>query len=70
MKSTFGVITQFFNEVYVELSKVVWPTYNEFVGSTIIVIFVVAIFAVYFAVVDAAVSKAAWYVFKGFGSNI
>lgn len=70
MKSTLSVITQFFNEVHIELSKVVWPTYSEFMGSTVVVIFVVAVFAIYFAVVDAAMSKAAWYVFKGFGSTI
>jgi len=45
-------IVRFFREVRVELSKVVWPKFDEFVGSTLIVLFLVGVFAVYLGAVD------------------
>jgi preprotein translocase subunit SecE len=49
---------QFLQEVRVELSKVIWPKYDEFVGSTVIVLVIVAAFAVYLGGIDAAFSQA------------
>ena len=42
----------FFREVRQELTKVVWPSFDELVGSTIIVLIIIAAFTVYFGVVD------------------
>lgn len=56
-------IAQFFREVQIELSKVEWPSLNEWVGSTVVVLFLVVVFAVYLGVVDMAFNKLATYIF-------
>jgi preprotein translocase subunit SecE len=43
---------QFLKEVRIELSKIVWPSFNEFLGSTIIVLIVIALFSIYLGVID------------------
>jgi preprotein translocase subunit SecE len=45
-------ITQFFKDSYAELRKVVWPSRDEVVSSTKIVIISTVIFAVVLGVVD------------------
>lgn len=60
-------VVQFLHEVKVEFSKVVWPKTNEFVGSTIVVLFLVTIFAIYFGIVDGVLSRVMSYIFKAFG---
>lgn len=55
---------QFIHEVRIELSKVVWPSFDEFVGSTIVVLFLVAIFAIYLGALDALFYWLAHYVLK------
>ena len=47
-----GGIKKFLSEVTVELKKVAWPTKDELVGSTIVIIIGVAIMAVYIGVCD------------------
>lgn len=54
---------QFLGEVGIELSKVIWPTRNEFIGSTIVVLFLVAVFAVYLGFLDAVLSQVTRYLF-------
>ena len=49
---------QFLNEVKIELGKVAWPKFDEFVGSTIVVLFLVFAFAVYLGLVDVGFSGA------------
>jgi len=39
--------SKFYNDVNHEMSKVSWPTYNELRGSTIIVIILSLLFAVF-----------------------
>ncbi|TET06529.1 preprotein translocase subunit SecE [Candidatus Dependentiae bacterium] len=58
---------KFFNEVRVELSKVIWPSWDEFVGSTIIVLVVIAFFSGYLGVLDFGLSRIADYIFSRFG---
>lgn len=58
---------QFFKEVKSELGKVVWPSYDEFVGSTIVVLVLMTAFAIYLGIVDLALSHLAQYVFAKFG---
>jgi len=54
----FGKIANFFSEVTVELKKVSWPTKNELIGSTSVVIISVAIMALYIGICDFIFSKA------------
>lgn len=60
----FGKITNFFSEVTVELKKVSWPTKNELIGSTSVVIISVAIMALYIGICDFIFSKAIHLVIK------
>lgn len=57
---------QFFKEVKSELGKVVWPRYDDFVGSTIVVLVLMTAFAIYLGLVDLALSHLAQYVFVKF----
>ncbi len=59
---------QFLYEVRLELLKVVWPKFNEFVGSTIIVLLLVCAFAIYLGVIDFGFSKLANYILKVYGA--
>ncbi len=58
---------QFIKEVRIELSKVEWPNFNEFVGSTLVVLFLVCFFAIYLGIVDLGLSKLAKYIFTLYG---
>lgn len=60
-------IMQFFQEVRFELRKVVWPSTQEWIGSTVVVLFLVFLFSVYLGVVDLLFSQAAKYIFKMYG---
>ncbi len=60
-------VTQFLNGVKSELSKVVWPKWDEFVGSTIVVFVLVAFFAVYLFGLDLGISSLASYIFERYG---
>jgi preprotein translocase subunit SecE len=59
-------VVQFFHEVKIELSKVEWPSFDEWVGSTIIVLFLVGVFAVYLGVIDFGFSRLAAYAIRMF----
>jgi preprotein translocase subunit SecE len=60
-------VMQFFNEVKVELSRVVWPKFDEFVGSTIVVMVIVIAFAIYLGALDFGFVHLARYVFEQYG---
>lgn len=62
-----NVVIQFFKEVQVELSKVVWPKFDDWVGSTIISLILIVIFAIYLGAVDLGLSKLASYIFTSYG---
>ncbi len=53
-----GKTTEFLSNVKTELKKVTWPTRKETYGSTIVVIVLVLICAVFLWVVDSALSTA------------
>ena len=57
-------VTQFVKEVHLELSKVTWPKFDEFVGSTIVVLVLVAFFSVYLGLIDLGLSELMRRVFK------
>lgn len=57
-------VTQFVKEVHVELSKVSWPKFDEFIGSTIVVLVLVTFFSVYLGLIDLGLSELMRRVFK------
>lgn len=57
-------VTKFVKEVHHELSKVTWPKFDEFLGSTVIVLVLVAFFSVYLGLIDLGLSELARFVFR------
>ncbi len=57
IKLYFQQAIQFFREVKVELQKVTFPTRQETVGSTIVVVVLTVIIAVYLGFSDWALSR-------------
>lgn len=57
-------VQKFFQEVRSEFSKIVWPSYDELIGSLVIVIFLVALFSLFLGSVDFVFYHLAKYVFK------
>jgi preprotein translocase subunit SecE len=53
----FRDAAQFFREVKVELQKVTFPTRQETVGSTIVVLVLTVIIAVYLGLADWALAR-------------
>lgn len=45
-------VSQFLKEVNIELSRVEWPSFQEFIGSTLVTLILVVFFTVYFFLVD------------------
>lgn len=61
------MITKFRNfltEILVELKKVSWPTKNELIGSTAVVIIGVAVMAIYIGICDFIFSKSVHLVIR------
>lgn len=58
---------QFLKEVQGELSRVEWPSFNEWVGSTLVVLCLVVFFSLYLGVIDWGLSILAKYVFAYYG---
>jgi preprotein translocase subunit SecE len=50
-------VKEFFREVKVEVKKVVFPTKDELIGSTWVVIITVIIISLFLGVVDLGLSK-------------
>lgn len=57
-------VTQFLGEVRTELARIEWPGTKEFVGSTIIVLFLVIVFAIFLGSVDTVIKWAAKQIFS------
>ncbi len=53
----FGKIRQFFKEVKIELKKVTFPSRDEVIGSTKVVVVLVIIIAVFLGLIDMLLSK-------------
>lgn len=58
---------QFLREVRFELSKVEWPEFNEWVGSTVVVLVLVCFFGVYLGIVDLGLTKLVSYILSVHG---
>ena len=55
-ESYLGKATLFLREVRAELKKVTWPSRKQTIGSTVVVIVLVAIISLFLGVVDVALS--------------
>ena len=53
----FKKIGIFYNEVKSEMIKVSWPSKDEAIGSTVIVLVVVAILAVFIGLIDVILNE-------------
>ncbi|NCO84066.1 MAG: preprotein translocase subunit SecE [Nitrospirae bacterium CG_4_10_14_3_um_filter_44_29] len=53
----FNRIKEFFKEVKIEIKKVVYPSKDELVGSTWVVIITVVLVSLFLGVVDLGLSK-------------
>ena len=60
----FKKIVEFFEEVKLELKKVVFPTKKEVIGSTWVVIITVLIVAVFLGLVDLGLGRLMTLAFK------
>lgn len=58
-------ITQYVNDVQQELSKVSWPTREELIETTMVVMVICAICSVFVFGVDVILSKLLGLIFKG-----
>jgi preprotein translocase SecE subunit len=56
-------LPQFLYEVKLELSRVEWPNFQEFVGSAFVTLIVVVVFALFLGIVDKFISILAKYIF-------
>ena len=56
-------LNMFLREVYVELSRVVWPTRNEVIGSLLVVLALIVAFSVYIGSVDFVFYRVAHQIF-------
>ena len=54
---SLGKVTQFLREVRVELGKVTWPSRDELIGSTVIVIVLSVIMSIYIGFLDFLLSS-------------
>lgn len=50
-------LMQFLREARNELAKVEWPSTSEFIGSTVVVLFLVMLFALYLGLIDFGLNK-------------
>ena len=57
-------VQQFFREVAAEFRRVNWPSRAEVVRSTVVVLVVVVVLALYLGAVDVALSKAVGVILK------
>jgi len=65
-----GTVTstrEFLHDVRVEMKQVTWPSREDVVATTWVVIATVAFFGVFLAIVDKLVQMGVTYVFKRFG---
>ena len=60
----FNRIKEFFKEVKIELKKVVFPSRDEVMGSTKVVVVLVIIIAIFLGMVDLLLSKLVGMVMK------
>jgi preprotein translocase subunit SecE len=57
MGSVLTRITEFFREVLLEFKRVTWPSRQELVNSTVVVIVVTVVLAFFLGMVDIGLTK-------------
>jgi preprotein translocase subunit SecE len=67
VKGAFSDTSEFLHDVRVEMKQVTWPSREDVVATTGIVIATVFFFGVFLAAVDWLVQRGVTYVFKAFG---
>lgn len=65
---TFGDTRTFLQETRVEMKKVTWPSREEVVSTTGVVLATVAFFAIYLYFVEQGAARAVGYLLKRFGA--
>ena len=60
-------MVNFFDGVRGEFNKVIWPSFDQFVESTVVVLFLVVVFALYTGVVDLGFLHLIHAIFKIYG---
>ena len=45
-------VGKFFSEVKLELSRVIWPNYDEWIGATVVVVFLTTVLSLYLGLID------------------
>ncbi len=48
-------VGRFFSEVQTELHRVEWPKFNEFIGATVVVLFLVLVFSIFLGATDRVI---------------
>jgi preprotein translocase subunit SecE len=64
---TIADTREFLHDVRVEMKQVTWPSREDVISTTLVVIATVAFFGVFLTVVDKLVEVGVRYVFKAFG---
>jgi len=64
IQTLWGSTVQFLREVRVELKKVTWPSRNEIIGSTAVVILASFVVAFFLGFVDLVLQKALGIIIK------
>ena len=67
VSGTIANTREFLHDVRVEMKQVTWPSREDVVSTTWVVIATVAFFGVFLAIVDKLVQMGVTYVFKRFG---
>jgi preprotein translocase subunit SecE len=65
----WGSMREFFRDTSGEMKKVTWPTRNEVVGTTAVVIVATVVFALYLWGCDVVFYKAIDFLFTRFGAS-
>ncbi len=50
-------VTKYFNDTYQEMQKVAWPSKDELIGSTIVVVVMSLLVSLFIGIVDQVLSK-------------
>jgi preprotein translocase subunit SecE len=67
VSGTFEDAREFLHDVRLEMKQVTWPSREDVISTTTVVVATVAFFGVFLAVVDWLVQRGVTYVFKVFG---
>ena len=60
-------VVQFVFEVRGELAKVVWPKFDSWVESTVVVLVLVVAFAIYLGLIDFGLLQLVQFIIKRYG---